>query len=289
MAQLRECNDHLGRRAKNPAKPHHRGGGCPSWVEPGAKFLTSKTLHHAIVSRYGMPDMAGESVSSTVERRMKRRPGRLFTYADFDDLPATAVAPALSRLRARGDIRRASKGIYFVPRWTVLGEVPADPVVVGDVVSRGRSHLAGLTAANALGLTTQVPARVELAVEDRRLTSPLGVAFTPRMGTNRRGLHRREAALLEVLRDLNHLTDLSPEDTTRKLGALLADDSARNRIRRAAVHEPPRVRAMVGALAEQAGASEDELRQLRKTLNPTTRYDFGPLSELGTARNWRAR
>ena len=233
--------------------------------------------------------MAEKTVSSTVERRMKRRPGRLFTYADFNDLPATAVAPALSRLRARGEIRRARKGVYYVPRRTVLGEVPADPVVVGELVSRGRSHLAGLSAANALGLTTQVPARTELAVEDRRPTPPRGVAFKPRIGTNRRGLRPLEAALLEVLRDINHLSDLPAPETARKLRRLLADDSARARILRSAVSEPPRVRAMVGALAEHAGAGDEELRRLRKTLNPTTCYDFGPLSVLASARKWGAR
>lgn len=220
---------------------------------------------------------------------MKRRPGRLFTYADFGDLPATAVAPALSRLRARGEIRRARKGVYYVPRRTVLGEVPADPVVVGELVSRGRSHLAGLSAANALGLTTQVPARTELAVEDKRPTPPRGVAFKPRVGTNRRGLRPLEAALLEVLRDINHLSDLPARETARKLRRLLADDSARARILHSVVSEPPRVRAMIGALAEYAGAGEDELRHLRKTLNPTTCYDFGPLSVLATARKWGAR
>src|SRR5437016_2441238 len=92
--------------------------------------------------------MATKSVSRTVERRMKRDPGRLFTYADFDDLPVSAVAPALSRLNARGDIRRARKGVYYVPKHTVLGEVPADPVAIGEVVSGGRSYPAGLSAAN---------------------------------------------------------------------------------------------------------------------------------------------
>jgi hypothetical protein len=171
----------------------------------------------------------------------------------------------------------------------VLGEVPADPVVLGEILSRGRSHLAGLSAANALGLTTQVPARVELAVEGKRPTSPRGVAFKPRMGTNRGHLSAREAALLEVLRDINHLTDLSPRETARKLRHLLAADSARRRVLRAATTEPPRVRAMAGALAEDAGASKEELRLLRKKLNPTTRYDFGPLSVLATARAWGAR
>lgn len=233
--------------------------------------------------------MREKSIATTVEHRMKRRPGRLFTYADFDDLPASAVAPALSRLHARGDIRRARKGVYYVPRRTVLGEVPPDPIAIGRAVSRGRSHPAGLSAANALGLTTQVPVRTELAVEDKRPISPRGVAFRPRLGTNRRGLLPPEAALLEVLRDVRTLSDLSPRDTARKLRLVVADESARRRILRAASKEPPRVRAMVGALAEAAGAAPVELTHLHKTLNPTTRYDFGPLALLPTARTWGAR
>jgi hypothetical protein len=233
--------------------------------------------------------VATASVTKTVESRLKRRPGRLFTFEDFHDLPASAVAPALSRLSARGEIKRARKGVYYVPRETPLGEVPPDPVVLGEAISRGRSHPAGLSAANLLGLTTQVPARVELAVEEMRPTSPRGIEFKPRVRTNRRGLSAREAALLEVLRDLPHLTDLSPAATNRRLLHVLSDDQARSRIIRAACHEPPRVRAMVGALAEVAGARDDELRRLRRTLNPTTRFDFGPLATLHSARSWGAR
>lgn len=233
--------------------------------------------------------MAEKSVARTVERRIKRRPGRLFTYDDFYDLPATAVAPALSRLMSRGEIRRARKGVYYVPRTTVLGEVPPDPVVLGEAVSRGRSYPAGLSAANALGLTTQVPPRVELAVEDKRPTSLRGVEFKPRMGTNRKGLRPRDAALLEVLRDIHHLSDLSPAETTSRIRRLLADSATRSRIMRAAVSEPPRVRAMVGALAESAGAEAHELARVRKTINPITRFDFGPLSVLPTAKSWGAR
>jgi hypothetical protein len=233
--------------------------------------------------------MAERSVAKTVAARMERHPGRLFTFADFDDLPATAVAPALSRLHAGGKIRRVRKGVYYVPRKTILGEVPPDPVRVGEVVGRGRSRLAGLSAANALGLTTQVPARVELAVDNRRPSPPRGVVFKTRFKAGWRNVRPNEAALLEVLRDLEHLTDLSPAETARKLRALMGDPRARARICRAAMGEPPRVRAMVGALAEDAGADEPELRDLRRTVNPTTRFDFGPLSILETAHAWRGR
>ena len=238
-----------------------------------------------------MAVMAIKSIASTVEARIKRRPGRPFTYDDFADLPASAVAPALSRLVARGKILRARKGVYYLPRTTVIGEVPPDPIAVANTIAGRRRHPAptGLSAAHALGLTTQVPARTELAIENRRLTPPRGIELKSRLGTNRGDLHPLEAALLEVLRDIHHLTDLSSAATLRRLHRLTDDERARSRILRAAVSEPPRVRAMIGALVESAGASENELRRLRKTLNPTSRYDFGPLSELPTARAWGAR
>ena len=49
-----------------------------------------------------------------------------------------------------------------------------------------------------------------------------------------------------ILRDIDHLSDLSPDATKSRLLEVLSDDEVRSRIRRAAVHEPPRVRAMVG-------------------------------------------
>lgn len=233
--------------------------------------------------------MATESITKKVESRLKRHPGRLYTFDDFDDLPATAVAPALSRLAASGKIKRARKGVYYVPRKTPLGEVPPDPVVLGEAVTRGRSYPAGLSAANLLGLTTQVPTRVELAVEDKRPTPVRGIEFKPRARTNRRHLSSREAALLEVLRDVPHLTDVPPRVTTSRLLTLLRDDDSRSRLLRAALHEPPRVRAMVGALAEEAGASDDELNRLARSLNRTTRFDFGPLATLPDAKDWGSR
>ena len=253
-----------------------------------AKFFTTKTLQDRCRKRYS-PDVSSDNVTKTVGSRLRRRPGRLFTFKDFDDLPASAVAPALSRLAARGEIRRARKGIYYLPRTTALGDVPPDPVVLGEAISRGRSHPAGLSAANLLGLTTQVPARIELVVEGKRPMSLGGIEFKPRMGTNRRDLHPRETALLEVLRDLGHLSDVSPAATKTRLLGVLHDGDARSRLLRAAIHEPPRVRAMVGVLAESAGAREDEVRRLRRTLNPTSKFDFGPLSTLPNAKPWGAR
>lgn len=53
--------------------------------------------------------------------------------------------------------------------------------------------------------------------------------------------------------------------------------------------EPPRVRAMLGALGQQAGSPRDKIRQLRESLNPLSRFDFGPLAALEHAREWQAK
>jgi hypothetical protein len=46
---------------------------------------------------------------------------------------------------------------------------------------------------------------------------------------------------------------------------------------------------MLGALAERAGGPPKELAKLRRSLNPTSRYEFGPLRVLPGARAWGAR
>ena len=52
------------------------------------------------------------------------------------------------------------------------------------------------------------------------------------------------------------------------------------RLLKAAGSEPPRVRAMLGAIGEQIGIGKTVLAQLKASLNPFSRFDFGMLSGL---------
>jgi len=52
--------------------------------------------------------------------------------------------------------------------------------------------------------------------------------------------------------------------------------------------EPPRVRAMLGAVGEQIGQPESWLAELRGSLNPLSRFDFGIMAALAGARRWQA-
>ena len=53
--------------------------------------------------------------------------------------------------------------------------------------------------------------------------------------------------------------------------------------------EPPRVRAMLGAIGQELDKKPATLRRLRKSLNPLSRFEFGRLRGLSHARDWQAK
>ena len=56
-----------------------------------------------------------------------------------------------------------------------------------------------------------------------------------------------------------------------------------------AASEPPRVRALLGALGDELGKAPATLRRLRAALNPLSRVDFGALAGLSSASRWQAK
>ena len=72
---------------------------------------------------------------------------------------------------------------------------------------------------------------------------------------------------------------------------MLREGKRYDRLLKVAATEPPRVRAMLGALGEALGnkARARALERLRASLNPLSRYDFGILTALPAARAWQAR
>jgi|SRR5579862_337268 len=230
------------------------------------------------------------SVAATVRSRIDRGGARLWKYDDFQDLPATAVAKTLSRLTQEGELKRVAKGVYYSPKETSFGpSIPSGiAVTAGTVVAA--VHPAGLSAANALGLTTQNPYRTEFATVAPAAPRALRefVVHTDRPA-ERENLSSEEGALLEVLRDRAKTSDLSPERTATQLLRLLDDEPRFKRLARAALFEPPRVRAMLGALGEELNMPPRVLDSLKQSLNPLSRYDFGALRSLRFAREWQAK
>ena len=108
------------------------------------------------------------TATSVPDRIMKRirasGRGSVFTPSDF--LPVAgraAVDQALSRLVKGGQLRRLARGLYDFPKvHPKLGPLSPAPDDVAQALARetgSQVQIAGARAANALGLSTQVPAQ----------------------------------------------------------------------------------------------------------------------------------
>lgn len=120
------------------------------------------------------------SVYDKLRRQIEKRlPGAVFVTREFLELGSrAAVDEALSRLAREGVIRRLGRGLYDFPRLhPVFGPVPADPDQIAAALARktgSRLQSAGGQAANALGLSTQVPARAVYLTDGRRRSVQVG-------------------------------------------------------------------------------------------------------------------
>ncbi|UCI10769.1 DUF6088 family protein [Mesorhizobium sp. B1-1-8] len=90
--------------------------------------------------------------------------GSIFTPSDFLTVAARpAVDQALSRLVKGGQLRRLARGLYDFPKLhPKLGPLSPSPDDVAHALARetgSQVQIAGARAANALGLSTQLPAQ----------------------------------------------------------------------------------------------------------------------------------
>jgi hypothetical protein len=200
------------------------------------------------------------------------------------------VAKTLSRLTQTGELQHVEKGVYYRPVPTSFGmSVPSASAMTAQTLN-APLHPAGLSAANTLGLTTQNPLRPEFATPAPGPPTALrnAIVHTGRP-SQRAGLSADEGALLEILRERASSSDLTPEATAERLKRLLADEERFRRLVTVAMAEPPRVRAMLGALGQELAMPGPLLSRLRKSLNPLSRFDFGQLRSLEHARAWQAK
>ena len=119
-------------------------------------------------------------IAEQILARIEARKGQSVPAADFLDLgSAPAVRQALARLVRQGTIRRVGPGIYELPR---IGTLLKEPMIQSpDELLRAWARQRGLRivpsgayAANLLGLSTQVPAKIVYYTDGRTRTLRLG-------------------------------------------------------------------------------------------------------------------
>jgi hypothetical protein len=228
-----------------------------------------------------------------VRDRIEQGGERIWRLSDFQDLPFAGTARALSRLAAEGLVQRLSKGVYYRSRPTTFGKSLPNPAAMQKLASKDRAVFpSGITAANLLGFTTQTARRGEVATSGftlpRKLLGPDTVVHTRRPEAWI-GLSDEDAAMLDFLRRAGKTSELPVHQTIRRTMSLLSEKGRLHRLLKIAATEPPRARALLGALGEQIGIKSGSLAALRTTLNPLSRFDFGIFSTLPNAASWQAK
>jgi hypothetical protein len=109
--------------------------------------------------------MTGNIANTIIYRIRGKGRGWAFSARDFIDIGSRdAIDKTLSRLVKQGDIRRLSRGIYDYPKiHSKLGILSPSIDSIAKVIARRNNSqlkITGAEAANALGLSTQVPARI---------------------------------------------------------------------------------------------------------------------------------
>ena len=176
------------------------------------------------------PRKSTQSIDSQILARIRGRGrGSVQVPGDFLDLGSReAVDIALHRLARKKTIRRLTRGVYDFPKQhPVLGLLtPSAEDVAKALAGRDRTRLqpAGAYAANALGLSEQVPAKVVFLTDGPSRTVKIGSTTIQLRRTTPRSMAaagRLSGLLIQALRELGqeHVTPERREHLKRTLPA----------------------------------------------------------------------
>lgn len=133
------------------------------------------------------------------------------SFVRTKELPGTkaAVSIAASRAAQRGELVLVRRGLYFKGVRTQYGMMrPTEEQIAEEFLGTRGVGPSGLSAARALGVTTQIPAKPEFAIVVGRSEALQGMfRIHTRKNAARLDLSAQEIALLEVLRDPETLVE----------------------------------------------------------------------------------
>nr|WP_094538750.1 DUF6088 family protein [Brucella grignonensis] len=146
--------------------------------------------------------------------------GGVFTPSDFLDVAARAtIDQALSRLAKNGKLRRLARGLYDFPKMhPQLGPLSPAPDDVAQALARetgSQVQIAGARAANALGLSTQVPAKSSYLTDGPSRRVVLGKRVVDLRHASPKHLIAPGSAAGTVVQALRHVGAVRAADVAR--------------------------------------------------------------------------
>jgi len=225
------------------------------------------------------------SIQSAIHSRMQasEKPC-VWTADDFADLGSrSAVDLALHRLVSTGDVRRIARGLYDVPSTNSLTGKPTSPDphdVIDALTRKGKVRILvdGITAANDLGLTDAVPARIEVLTDGRLRPITLGNLTLDFHYAAPSRLYWAARPAMRFVQALHWLRDMLPSDDgglrCRLISILRNPDhgqAIRDDLRAGFSALPEWMRAIVRDLLRKAETTEPPAKETPAARRPVRR------------------
>jgi hypothetical protein len=187
--------------------------------------------------------MAREALPNSLDTRMTRMvdaspAGSVFTPRDFAQMGSReAIAKCLERLVRREKLRRLSQGLYDKPRHDDLFGVlwPTPEAVIKAITEKTKIRVqpAGVYAANQLGLSEQVPAKIVLLTDGSSRTvkaGPMRISLKRTSPRNMAAFDRLAGMVIQAFRSLGakhidefHIARLKKTIPAKERAKLLED------------------------------------------------------------------
>ncbi len=236
-------------------------------------------------------------LTQNIRNKIKELPeGKTFGYADLGIATEDyqTAAKVMERLQSKGIVKKISKGVFYKPKQTVFGELKPDynEQLRTYLFENGKriAYETGFSLYNRLGLTTQMAFRIKIASRSKRISINRGALKADAVKSYAEVTDRNYELLgfLDAFKDIKRIPDSNVKTSVKILSGKIKDLDEKQIVEmlKYAILYPPRVRALLGAILENANNTVN-LQKLKESLNPLSSYELGMKeSDLPTLKNW---
>jgi hypothetical protein len=189
-------------------------------------MMSEKCMHNSDMKK-------NPGIQNQIESRLQKGArDMIWSASDFADLGGReAVDKALQRLTAAGFLEKIARGLYHRPSYNPItrrNDAPNPFQVLAALERRDATPMLidGMTAANDLGFTTAVPAKIVVHTSMRRQSIKLGgqtIVFKPTAASKLTWAGRPAMRLVQALLWLKEAKGGDAEDLRSRVSDYLSD------------------------------------------------------------------
>lgn len=198
----------------------------------------------------------------------------------------------LERMVKKGELKRAEKGLYYIPKKSIFGELP---LTIKDFIQKYLylgdkriGYITGINLFNRYGLTTQLSNSIEIATNTRK--NPREFDGIKIKFIQNKALITEEnikyLEILDILKNLKNIPDSNIEESYMLMKSKilsLAYEEILTLLELAEKYYTVVVLALLGSMIEEENILKAE--ELKKKLNKTTTFKLN--LNLKNGKEWR--